>query len=87
MPVIFCKGTAFKKTSESICCCRKYLYLCTHKTLRGGAEVARRAHNPKVASSNLAPATRKACKSFDLQAFVFWVVTRWKQIFHLFICL
>ncbi len=25
--------------------------------LRGGAEVARRAHNPKVASSNLAPAT------------------------------
>ena len=25
--------------------------------MRGGAAVARRAHNPKVASSNLAPAT------------------------------
>ena len=31
---------------------------------RGGAVVARRAHNPKVVSSNLAPATKfKACKT------------------------
>ena len=28
--------------------------------LRGGAEVARRAHNPKAVSSNLAPATTKS---------------------------
>ncbi len=41
------------------------------KTLRGGAEVARWAHNPKVASSNLAPATKIACLSTDRQAVVY----------------
>ena len=30
-----------------------------HHTSRGGAGVARRAHNPKVGSSNLPPATTK----------------------------
>ena len=43
---------------------RNKIYLCTPffkglNTLRGGAEVARWAHNPKVVSSNLAPATTK----------------------------
>jgi hypothetical protein len=33
------------------------LYLC--KTLRGGAEVARWAHNPKVIGSNPVPATTR----------------------------
>ncbi len=37
---------------------RKDIYL--HPILRGGAVVARWAHNPKVASSNLVPATLKA---------------------------
>jgi len=32
--------------------------------LRGGAEVARWAHNPKVVSSNLAPATGKGQECF-----------------------
>ena len=35
------------------------MYLCA-LILRGGAVVARWAHNPKAASSNLAPATRKS---------------------------
>ncbi len=34
-------------------------YLCTRKTSRGGAVVARWAHNPKVAGSSPAPATNK----------------------------
>ena len=33
---------------------------CKKNILRGGAVVARRAHNPKVVSSNLAPATKLA---------------------------
>ena len=32
----------------------------TFQTLRGGAEVARRAHNPKVIGSNPVPATMKS---------------------------
>ena len=36
--------------------------------MRGGAEVARRAHNPKVISSNLVPATTKAL-NFIFRAF------------------
>jgi hypothetical protein len=47
-------------------------YICTlNNILRGGAEVARRAHNPKVIGSNPIPATRKAWLSFDSQAFNF----------------
>ncbi len=34
-------------------------------TLRGGAEVARRAHNPKVVGSNPAPATNKRLSESD----------------------
>ena len=39
---------------------RKKSYFCTHKTKtsRGGAVVARWAHNPKVAGSSPAPATK-----------------------------
>ena len=36
----------------------KSVYLCTQKTSRDGAVVARWAHNPKVAGSSPAPATR-----------------------------
>ncbi len=56
----------------------KNYYFCTliKHILRGGAEVARRAHNPKVASSNLAPATKIACLSFDRQAIMFLAVTK-----------
>ncbi len=35
---------------------KKMIYVCT-RILRGGAEVARWAHNPKVAGSSPAPAT------------------------------
>ena len=36
----------------------KSVYLCTQKTSRDGAVVARWAHNPKVAGSSPAPATK-----------------------------
>ena len=36
---------------------------------RGGAEVARRAHNPKVAGSNPVPATKKDVDRFDRRLF------------------
>ncbi len=43
-------------------------YFCTLiNILRGGAEVARRAHNPKVASSNLAPATKNNQTRFPFE--------------------
>ncbi len=35
------------------------MYNNTMKTLRGGAVVARRAHNPKVVGSNPTPATNE----------------------------
>ena len=38
-------------------------YLCTQKTSRGGAVVARWAHNPKVVGSNPAPATKESSLS------------------------
>ena len=41
------------------------MYLCTHEILRGGAEVACWAHNPKVVGSNPAPATNKKRLSFS----------------------
>ena len=38
---------------------QKFIFAVPFKgILRGGAVVARRAHNPKVVSSNLAPATK-----------------------------
>ena len=47
----------------------KSAYLCTHKTtMRGGAVVARWAHNPKVVGSSPAPATKenRSTKIVDL---------------------
>jgi len=38
-----------------------FVSLHSQTRLRGGAVVARRAHNPKVVGSSPAPATRKAC--------------------------
>ena len=50
----------FKKIVGDIFCgIGKSVYLCTQKTSRDGAVVARWAHNPKVVSSSLAPATKK----------------------------
>ena len=37
----------------------KLVYICTSQTVRGGAEVARWAHNPKVTGSSPVPATDK----------------------------
>ena len=37
--------------------------ICIHCTARGGAAVARRAHNPKVGGSNPPPATNSGEKS------------------------
>ena len=43
------------------CQLKKSLYLCIRKS-RGGAVVARWAHNPEVVGSNPAPATKiKSC--------------------------
>ena len=48
----------FKKIVGDIFCgIGKSVYLCTQKTSRDGAVVARWAHNPKVAGSSPAPAT------------------------------
>ena len=41
------------------------MYVCTHKTVRDRAEVARRAHNPKVIGSNPVPATNEAEKATE----------------------
>ena len=49
----------FKKIIGLIFCYyHKSVYLCNHKTSRDGAVVARWAHNPKVAGSSPAPATK-----------------------------
>ena len=49
----------FKKIiSDIFCWFGKSVYLCTQKTSRDGAVVARWAHNPKVAGSSPAPATK-----------------------------
>ena len=49
----------FKKIVGDIFCgIGKSVYLCTQKTSRDGAVVARWAHNPKVAGSSPAPATK-----------------------------
>ena len=49
----------FKKIIGDIFCrFGKSVYLCTQKTSRDGAVVARWAHNPKVAGSSPAPATK-----------------------------
>ena len=49
----------FKKIMGRIFCyVDKSAYLCTNKTSRDGAVVARWAHNPKVAGSSPAPATK-----------------------------
>ncbi len=37
----------------------KLVYICTSQTVRGGAEVARWAHNPKVIGSSPIPATNR----------------------------
>jgi hypothetical protein len=60
-------------------------YICTSKKLRGGAVVARWAHNPKVGGSNPPSATKK--KPWRESAGVFCFQTRqelalvrgWKQ--------
>ena len=41
------------------CKIENYAYICSPKKSRGGAVVARWAHNPKVVSSSLTPATRQ----------------------------
>ena len=41
-------------------------------SLRGGAVAARRAHNPKVAGSNPAPATKKETARHLVGRFAFW---------------
>ncbi len=43
----------------SLVCLQNCITFAVRLTLRGGAVVARRAHNPKVVGSNPAPATRK----------------------------
>ena len=55
-----------KKTTNNFAQIKKTVYICSVKRgyphlniLRGGAVVARWAHNPKVVGSNLAPATKK----------------------------
>ena len=49
----------FKKIIGDIFCrFGKSVYLCTQKTSRDGAVVARWAHNPKVVGSNPASATK-----------------------------
>ena len=49
----------FKKiVCDIFCYINKSSYLCTQKTSRDGAVVARWAHNPKVAGSSPAPATK-----------------------------
>ena len=49
----------FKKiVGDLFCGFGKSVYLCTQKTSRDGAVVARWAHNPKVAGSSPAPATK-----------------------------
>ena len=56
--------------------CKNFVFVQTCITfaqiLRGGAVAARWAHNPKVAGSSPAPATRKICLSVDRQIF-FWI--------------
>ena len=50
----------FKKiVCDIFCYINKSSYLCTQKTSRDGAVVARWAHNPKVAGSSPAPATKE----------------------------
>ncbi len=44
------------------------------KRLRGGAVVARWAHNPKVAGSNPAPATKKDINKAPFGAFYFCIL-------------
>ena len=48
---------------DFFCQFQKSLYLCIRKS-RGGAVVARWAHNPEVVGSNPAPATK--IKSFSI---------------------
>ena len=48
---------------DFFCQFKKSLYLCIRKS-RGGAVVARWAHNPEVVGSNPAPATK--IKSFSI---------------------
>ena len=43
------------------------------RKLRDGAVVARWAHNPKVVSSSLAPATKRQAESFMVQLFLFFL--------------
>jgi hypothetical protein len=52
---------------------KKKVYFC--RTLRGGAEVARWAHNPKVIGSNPVPATKSnaKCEVRSLESFAFCV--------------
>ena len=49
----------YKKYGYGYCQFANNAYLCTQKTSRGGAVVARWAHNPKVVGSSPAPATKK----------------------------
>ena len=44
---------------------KNFMYVCTHKTVRDRAEVARRAHNPKVIGSTPGPATNEAEKATE----------------------
>ena len=56
----------FKKIVGDIFCgIGKSVYLCTQKTSRDGAVVARWAHNPKVAGSSPAPATNSRLSLVD----------------------
>ena len=48
-----------KKNAEKVCSVKKKYYLCTIKTSRSGAVVARWAHNPKVIGSNPFSATKE----------------------------
>ncbi len=47
-----------KIVTDIFCHINKSAYLCIQKTSRDGAVVARWAHNPKVAGSSPAPATK-----------------------------
>ena len=56
------------------CQFKKSLYLCIRKS-RGGAVVARWAHNPEVVGSNPAPATKtKSLNRLRLGLFRFFMV-------------
>ena len=58
--------TNFREIISIIFCqFNKSVYLCTQKTSRDGAVVARWAHNPKVAGSSPAPATNSRLSLVD----------------------